>query len=238
MKTMKKHIHSIVWLACMAVVLSACTKTEGIDNLPGEAGGNLQLNFTIDEKMVSGTKADTYDPLTTSTLRIYQVESDGAEGTTERLIRKYKPANDVPTSLYLVSGTYKVTVEAGDGSEVFQKIFRRLREEIFRRADDGSEGHARFFHVSFFFFFRLEETHRPLREEHRFRMRVEGDHAGERVFLRREAFRFRQHGLMARMEAVKESRRRYDGAELPESGQFMHDVYHSAHLMKILFSDG
>ena len=104
MKTMKKYIHSIVWLACMAVVLSACTKTESIDNLPGEAGGNLQLNFTIDEKMVSGTKADTYDPLATSTLRIYQVESDGAEGTTERLIRKYKPATD--TSLYLVSGTY------------------------------------------------------------------------------------------------------------------------------------
>lgn len=126
---MKKHIHSIVWLACMAVVLSACTKTEGIDNLPGEAGGNLQLNFTIDEKMVSGTKADTYDPLTTSTLRIYQVESDGAEGTTERLIRKYKPATD--TSLYLVSGTYKVTVEAGDGSEATFTNRTYYGEEIF-----------------------------------------------------------------------------------------------------------
>lgn len=129
---MKKHIHSIVWLACMAVVLSACTKTEGIDNLPGEAGGNLQLNFTIDEKMVSGTKADTYDPLATSTLRIYQVESDGAEGTTERLIRKYKPATD--TSLYLVSGTYKVTVEAGDGSEATFTNRTYYGEETFELA--------------------------------------------------------------------------------------------------------
>ena len=84
--TMKKYINLIV-LACMAVVLSACSKTEGVDDLPEKAGGNLQLNFTIDGKMVSGTKADTYDPRTTSTLRIYQVESDGAEGTTERLIR-------------------------------------------------------------------------------------------------------------------------------------------------------
>ncbi len=132
MKTMKKYIHSIVWLACMAVVLSACTKTEGIDNLPGEAGGNLQLNFTIDEKMVSGTKADTYDPLATSTLRIYQVESDGAEGTTERLIRKYKPATD--TSLYLVSGTYKVTVEAGDGSEATFTNRTYYGEETFELA--------------------------------------------------------------------------------------------------------
>ena len=134
MKTMKKYIHSIVWLACMAVVLSACTKTEGIDNLSGEAGGNLQLNFTIDEKMVSGTKADTYDPLATSTLRIYQVESDGAEGTTERLIRKYKPANDVPASLYLVSGTYKVTVEAGDGSEATFTNKTYYGEETFELA--------------------------------------------------------------------------------------------------------
>ena len=132
MKTMKKYIHSIVWLACMAVVLSACTKTEGIDNLPGEAGGNLQLNFTIDEKMISGTKADTYDPLTSSTLRIYQVESDGAEGTTERLIRKYKPATD--TSLYLVSGTYKVTVEAGDGSEATFTNRTYYGEETFELA--------------------------------------------------------------------------------------------------------
>ena len=116
----------------MAVVLSACTKTEGIDNLPGEAGGNLQLNFTIDEKMVSGTKADTYDPLTSSTLRIYQVESDGAEGTTERLIRKYKPATD--TSLYLVSGTYKVTVEAGDGSEATFTNRTYYGEETFELA--------------------------------------------------------------------------------------------------------
>lgn len=129
--TMKKYINLIV-LACMAVVLSACSKTEGVDDLPEKAGGNLQLNFTIDGKMVSGTKADTYDPRTTSTLRIYQVESDGAEGTTERLIRKYKPATD--TSLYLVSGTYKVTVEAGDGSEATFTNRTYYGEETFELA--------------------------------------------------------------------------------------------------------
>ena len=45
--TMKKYINLIV-LACMAVVLSACSKTDGVDDLPEKAGGNLQLNFTID----------------------------------------------------------------------------------------------------------------------------------------------------------------------------------------------
>lgn len=50
-------------------------------------------------------------------MRIYSLTDDGEGGTAENLIRKYRPATEVPTDLYLAAGRYRVAVEAGDGSE-------------------------------------------------------------------------------------------------------------------------
>lgn len=114
---MKKHINPVITLiSCLALALTSCDKSDADGNLPTGGQGTLQLSFDI-PGYESQSKAAEYDALAISTLRLYKVEPDGLGGTTESLIRKYKPATDVPANLYLAAGKYKVTVEAGDNSE-------------------------------------------------------------------------------------------------------------------------
>ena len=119
MKSMKtlitRHI-SLVCLSGLLLLLGACTKD---DSGRAEPTGTLQLNLTVAGKVIPlhSKAAGDYNPLDISTLWIYKVESDGAGGTAQELIRKYKPATSVPDHLYLVSGRYKVVIEAGDRSE-------------------------------------------------------------------------------------------------------------------------
>lgn len=75
----------------------------------------MRLSVSLPE--TSRAADDEYDALSLSTMRIYKLEADGENGKKESLIRKYKPATEVPADLYLVAGEYKVTVEAGDDSE-------------------------------------------------------------------------------------------------------------------------
>ena len=97
--------------------MSACAKE--MPEWQESRQGNLRLQLKVGKEVIPlNTKADGgYDPLEVSTLWIYKVESDGAGGTTEGLIRKYKPATTVPDDLYLASGRYKVVVEAGNRNE-------------------------------------------------------------------------------------------------------------------------
>ena len=112
-KTMK---HIIPWIMLLTAALAGCS-TDPTEIGP-TAEGTLRLSFSLpDQTTPAKSPAEEYDALAFSTLRIYKIESDGADGTVENLIRKYKPATDVPDALQLVAGQYKVTVEAGDNSE-------------------------------------------------------------------------------------------------------------------------
>lgn len=119
MKSMRTLITRHIPLVCLSgllLLLGACTKD---DSGRAEPTGTLQLNLTVAGKVIPlhSKAAGDYNPLDISTLWIYKVESDGAGGTVQELIRKYKPATSVPDNLYLVSGRYKVIIEAGDRSE-------------------------------------------------------------------------------------------------------------------------
>ena len=114
---MKKHINPVIALiSCLALALASCGKSDAAGSLPTNGQGMLQLSFDI-PGYGGQSKAAEYDALAISTLRLYKVEPDGQGGATESLIRKYKPATDVPANLYLAAGKYKVTIEAGDNSE-------------------------------------------------------------------------------------------------------------------------
>ena len=95
----------------LALALASCGKSDADGSLPTNGQGMLQLSFDI-PGYGGQSKAAEYDALAISTLRLYKVEPDGQGGATESLIRKYKPATDVPANLYLAAGKYKVTVEA------------------------------------------------------------------------------------------------------------------------------
>lgn len=102
-----KKILKYMLLAGLAVLTAACAK-ETDDPTPGEGMGCLQLSFSLPGK----TRAEAYDALERSTLRVYKFEQGEPQ-----LIRKYYPATETPTDLYLIGGDYKVTIEAGDKTE-------------------------------------------------------------------------------------------------------------------------
>ncbi len=109
---MKRYIKYLAGCSLLLAFLSGCGK-EQPGPAPSAADGDaiVRLSFTLPE----ATRA--YDALETSVLRIYKVESDGAGGETEGLIRKYQPATDIPADIYLAAGKYRVVIEAGDNSK-------------------------------------------------------------------------------------------------------------------------
>ncbi|MDE7069507.1 MAG: DUF4493 domain-containing protein [Alistipes sp.] len=101
---MKKFITYIL-AGIIALSAAACAQSDvdgGMENM-----GTLQLNLGLS----NATRSEGYDALARSTMRIYKLE----EGE-EVLIRKYTPATEVPSHLYLVAGQYRVKVQAGDQS--------------------------------------------------------------------------------------------------------------------------
>ena len=118
LRYISKYILSVGTIGLM-LIATACTKDPGIDK--DEMGSvAFMLDFNGKQISLSGnsTKSDAqYNPLEVSTMWIYSVTSDGAGETTDKLIRKYKPANSVPSDLYLAAGKYKVVVDAGDLNE-------------------------------------------------------------------------------------------------------------------------
>lgn len=118
LRYISKYILSVGTIGLM-LIATACTKDPGIDK--DEMGSvAFMLDFNGKQISLSGnsTKSDAqYNPLEVSTMWIYSVTSDGAGETTDKLIRKYKPANSVPSNLYLAAGKYKVVVDAGDLNE-------------------------------------------------------------------------------------------------------------------------
>lgn len=118
LRYISKYILSVGTIGLM-LIATACTKDPGIDK--DEMGSvAFMLDFNGKQISLSGnsTKSDAqYNPLEVSTMWIYSVTSDGVGETTDNLIRKYKPANSVPSNLYLAAGKYKVVVDAGDLNE-------------------------------------------------------------------------------------------------------------------------
>lgn len=118
LRYISKYILSVGTIGLM-LIATACTKDPGIDK--DEMGSvAFMLDFNGKQISLSGnsTKSDAQDnPLEVSTMWIYSVTSDGVGETTDNLIRKYKPANSVPSNLYLAAGKYKVVVDAGDLNE-------------------------------------------------------------------------------------------------------------------------
>lgn len=98
---MKKITAYISTFAAAALLLASCSKEAPV--MPAEGEGSLQLSVALND----ATRAEgEYDPLQSSILRIYDAAGN--------LIRRYKPATAVPDQLYLVAGSYKATVEAGE----------------------------------------------------------------------------------------------------------------------------
>lgn len=92
-------------LACLGMLLLAvsCSQAEVTEPGAGEDTGTLTLRIT-------GTRTDesAYNPFDHLAVRIY----DG-QGL---LVRKYTSQASIPTALQLLSGSYRITVEAGDRS--------------------------------------------------------------------------------------------------------------------------
>lgn len=97
----------------LVVMAGGCTKEIGGEAVPGNGNGALQISVSLPDK----TRAEEYNPLDFSTMKIFKVERDAEDKLTESLIRKYRPATSVPSNLYLAAGEYKITVEAGTGDE-------------------------------------------------------------------------------------------------------------------------
>lgn len=97
----------------LIVLAGGCTKEIDGNAIPGDGNGALQISISLPDK----TRAEEYNPLDFSTMRIYKLERDAEDNVTENLIRKYKPATSVPSNLYLAAGEYKIAVEAGTEDE-------------------------------------------------------------------------------------------------------------------------
>mgnify|MGYP005812684315 CR=1 FL=1 len=111
MKRLIKHI--MPWALLCMLGTAGCAKYNTEVDPSDENTGTLRLSVTLPSRTAQLKSASQYDALALSTLRVYKIEND----TEVNLIRKYKPATEVPSDLYLVAGKYKVTVEAGDNSE-------------------------------------------------------------------------------------------------------------------------
>ena len=126
---MKINILSYI-IVPLAVIAAGCTKEIVSDEMP-DGQGSLQITFSLPGYDTKSAADGTYEPLAFSTLRIYKVERDAEDVTTENLIRKYKPATEVPSQLYLAAGEYKITVEAGTGDEATFERKSYYGEETF-----------------------------------------------------------------------------------------------------------
>lgn len=116
MKMMKNYKgRATVALAACSLLLAGCAGDTSAERNRLNGEGILQLRVSLPDGDRSGS--GEYDALALGTMRIYSLTDDGEGGFTENLIRKYKPASEAPTDLYLAAGRYKVAVEAGDRSE-------------------------------------------------------------------------------------------------------------------------
>ena len=107
---------SALCLLPVAFGLSGCAQKELAEPEIIEGTGCLNVEIALPR-----TKADAvseYDALKYSTVRIYSIVRDtDNEITAENLVRKYRPASEMPANLYLAAGEYKITVEAGKAEE-------------------------------------------------------------------------------------------------------------------------
>lgn len=100
---MRKHIAYAAVLLCALLVAPSCSKeAPGTD--AGAGTGTLVMN--ISATRVEGD--DQYDPFDFATICIYNGRDE--------LTRKYASIADLPQSLELLAGDYRITVDAGDNA--------------------------------------------------------------------------------------------------------------------------
>lgn len=126
---MRRHIkYTSAFLCAFCALLAGCTVANEESPIRTGGEGIVQLRVSLP---ASRAGEEAYDALSLSTLRIYKLEADGEAGRKESLIRKYKPATEVPADLFLAAGDYKVTVEAGDDSNATFVRKSYIGEEVF-----------------------------------------------------------------------------------------------------------
>lgn len=98
---MKNILRNIMIALTVVGIFSSCS-----DEKLGEGEGRLQLKVSVNGETKVVSKATTEASLAESCV-VYIYSSQG-------LVRKYKGTNEVPESIWLVSGAYRVTGTAGD----------------------------------------------------------------------------------------------------------------------------
>ena len=96
--------------------LSGCAEKELAE--PEIAEGTGCLNVEIALPKTKADAASEYNALNYSTVRIYSIVRNTDNAILDsNLVRKYRPASQMPANLYLAAGEYKITVEAGKAEE-------------------------------------------------------------------------------------------------------------------------
>ena len=111
-----KYLAFLLCLALSASGLSGCAEKELTEpEIIGDAGC---LSVEIALPKTKADAAEEYNALDYSTVRIYSIVRDTENRITEKnLVRKYRPASQMPANLYLAAGEYRITVEAGKNDE-------------------------------------------------------------------------------------------------------------------------
>lgn len=118
----------VSYAAVLALLFASCAKSE----VETPAGGNGETG-TLSLRILTETRSSdgSYDPMDYCTIRIY---------SSEGLIRKYTSVEEMPEALQLLTGTYSISVEAGDMSAASftNKSYRGEREFVIEAGKESS----------------------------------------------------------------------------------------------------
>ncbi len=116
-KIYNKIVMSIVVIASLVLFSTSCTKDSA--NSEGEGCLLMKLSLLSSTSNTKATEEDYTKILENSTLKIYKASGE--------LIRRYEPATEVESNIYLISGDYKVVITAGfDTPATFNKEERKF----------------------------------------------------------------------------------------------------------------
>lgn len=111
-RTIIKFLAVILCPAPSVFGLAGCAEKELSAPEISEGTGCLSVEIALPKTKADGTAE--YNALDYSTVRIYSIVRDTENRITEKnLVRKYRPATEMPANLYLAAGEYRITVEAG-----------------------------------------------------------------------------------------------------------------------------
>lgn len=110
-----RYLNRLLAALLFCVTLGCCTTSDldasGTDGstAPSDDDGVMTLTLDLSQSRAITTE-DAEELLKNSVLKIYSCTSSD----TETLIRRYSPATESPSEIYVVGGDYKVTLSVGD----------------------------------------------------------------------------------------------------------------------------